>query len=99
MASPSYAASKGGVMSMTKTLAKDFGPYGITVNALAPGPIWTPMIEGVDRNLLDFVTGLVPLGRLGQPVDVANAVAFLASDEASWITGHWLDVDGGLMMA
>jgi len=99
MASPSYAASKGGVMALTKTLAKDLGPFGITVNALAPGPIWTPMIEEVDRNLLDFITSLVPLGRLGQPEDVANAVAFLASDEASWITGHWLDVDGGLMMA
>jgi 3-oxoacyl-[acyl-carrier protein] reductase len=99
MASPSYAASKGGVMAMTKTLAKDLGPFGITVNALAPGPIWSPMIENVDRNLLDFITGLVPVGRLGQPEDVAFAVAFLASDEASWITGHWLDVDGGLAMA
>jgi 3-oxoacyl-[acyl-carrier protein] reductase len=99
MASPSYAASKGGVMAMTKTLAKDLGPFGITVNALAPGPIWTPMIESVDRNLLDFITGLVPVGRLGRPDDVAYAVAFLASDEASWITGHWLDVDGGLAMA
>jgi 3-oxoacyl-[acyl-carrier protein] reductase len=99
MASPSYAASKGGVMAMTKTLAKDLGPFGITVNALAPGPIWTPMIESVDRHLLDFITGLVPVGRLGQPEDVGYAVAFLASDEASWITGHWLDVDGGLAMA
>ncbi len=99
MASPSYAASKGGVMAMTKTLAKDLGPFGITVNALAPGPIWTPMIEEVNPDLLGFITNLVPLGRLGQPEDVANAVAFLASDEASWITGHWLDVDGGLMMA
>jgi 3-oxoacyl-[acyl-carrier protein] reductase len=99
MASPSYAASKGGVMAMTKTLAKDLGAFGITVNALAPGPIWTPMIESVDRNLLDFITGLVPVGRLGRPDDVAYAVAFLASDEASWITGHWLDVDGGLAMA
>jgi 3-oxoacyl-[acyl-carrier protein] reductase len=99
MTSPSYAASKGGVMSMTKTLAKDLGPFGITVNALAPGPIWTPMIESVNADLLDFITSTVPLGRLGQPEDVANAVAFLASDEASWITGHWLDVDGGLAMA
>jgi 3-oxoacyl-[acyl-carrier protein] reductase len=86
-------------MAMTKTLAKDYGPYGITVNALAPGPIWTPMIEQVDPNMLGFITGLIPLGRLGQPDDVANAVAFLASDEASWITGHWLDIDGGLAMA
>ena len=99
MTSSSYAASKGGVMAMTKTLAKDFGPHGITVNALAPGPIWTPMIEQVDPNLLNFITSTVPMGRLGQPADVANAVAFLASDEASWITGHWLDVDGGLAMA
>jgi 3-oxoacyl-[acyl-carrier protein] reductase len=99
MTSPSYAASKGGVMAMTKTLAKDLGPFGITVNALAPGPIWTPMIEQVNPELLGFITELVPLGRLGRPEDVADAVAFLASDEASWITGHWLDVDGGLAMA
>jgi NAD(P)-dependent dehydrogenase (short-subunit alcohol dehydrogenase family) len=99
MGSPSYAASKGGVMAMTKNLAKNFGPYGITINALAPGPIWTPMIESVNPDLLKFLTGLVPLGRLGQPEDVAHAAAFLASDEASWITGHWLDVDGGMLTA
>lgn len=99
MASPSYAASKGGVMAMTKTLAKDLGAFGITVNALAPGPIWTPMIENVNPDLLAFITALVPVGRLGRPEDVAYAVAFLASDEASWISGHWLDVDGGLASA
>jgi 3-oxoacyl-[acyl-carrier protein] reductase len=99
MASPAYAASKGGVMAMTKTLAKDLGKFGITVNALAPGPIWTPMIESVDKNLLDFITSLVPMGRLGRPEDVGYSVAFLASDEAAWITGHWLDLDGGLAMA
>ena len=99
MASSAYAASKGGVMAMTKTLAKDLGQFGITVNALAPGPIHTPMIETVDPNLLAFITGLVPVGRLGRPEDVAYSVAFLASDEASWITGHWLDLDGGLAMA
>jgi 3-oxoacyl-[acyl-carrier protein] reductase len=99
MASSAYAASKGGVMAMTKTLAKDFGKFGITVNALAPGPIWTPMIENVNADLLAFITALVPMGRLGRPEDVAFAVAFLASDEASWITGHWLDLDGGLAMA
>jgi 3-oxoacyl-[acyl-carrier protein] reductase len=97
MASPSYAASKGGVMAMTKTLAKDLGRYNITVNALAPGPIWTPMIESVNPDLLKFLTDLVPLGRLGQPEDVAYSVAFLASDEASWISGHWLDLDGGMV--
>ena len=99
MGSPSYAASKGGVMAMTKNLAKNFGPYGITINALAPGPILTPMIELVNPDLLKFLTGLVPLGRLGLPDDVAHAAAFLASDEASWITGHWLDVDGGMLTA
>jgi 3-oxoacyl-[acyl-carrier protein] reductase len=99
MASSAYAASKGGVMAMTKTLAKDLGRFGITVNALAPGPITTPMIETVDPELLAFITGLVPMGRLGRPEDVAYAAAFLASDEASWITGHWLDLDGGLAMA
>jgi 3-oxoacyl-[acyl-carrier protein] reductase len=99
MGSPSYAASKGGMMAMTKNLAKNFGPSGITINALAPGPVWTPMIENVNPDLLKFLTGLVPLGRLGEPEDVAYAAAFFASDEASWITGHWLDVDGGMLTA
>ena len=99
MGSPSYAASKGGMMAMTKNLAKNFGPSGITINALAPGPVMTPMIENVNPDLLKFLTGLVPLGRLGKPEDVAYAAAFLASDEASWITGHWLDVDGGMLTA
>ena len=99
MGSPSYAASKGGMMAMTKNLAKNFGPSGITINALAPGPVWTPMIENVNPDLLRFLTGLVPMGRLGKPEDVAYAAAFLASDEASWITGHWLDVDGGMLTA
>ncbi len=99
MGSPSYAASKGGVMAMTKNLSKHLGPFNITINALAPGPIWTPMIESVNPELLKFLTGLVPLGRLGAPEDVAHAAAFLASDEASWITGHWLDVDGGMLTA
>ena len=99
MGSPSYAASKGGMMAMTKNLTKGLGRYGITINALAPGPIHTPMIESVNPELLAFLTGLVPLGRLGRPEDVAYAAAFLASDEASWITGHWLDVDGGMLTA
>jgi 3-oxoacyl-[acyl-carrier protein] reductase len=99
MGSPAYAASKGGMMAMTKNLAKGLGKYGITINALAPGPIHTPMIESVNPDLLAFLTGLVPLGRLGRPEDVAYAAAFLASDEASWITGHWLDVDGGMLTA
>jgi 3-oxoacyl-[acyl-carrier protein] reductase len=99
MGSPSYAASKGGMMAMTKNLSKGLGKFGITINALAPGPIETPMIESVNPDLLAFLTGLVPLGRLGRPEDVAYAAAFLASDEASWITGHWLDVDGGMLTA
>jgi 3-oxoacyl-[acyl-carrier protein] reductase len=99
MTSPSYAASKGGVMAMTKTLAKDLGPFGITVNAVAPGPIETPMMDGADPSVVETLRSMIPLGRLGQPDDVASAVLFLASDEASWITGHWLDIDGGLMMA
>ena len=64
-----------------------------------PKYITTPMIETVDPELLAFITGLVPMGRLGRPEDVAYAAAFLASDESSWITGHWLDLDGGLAMA
>lgn len=93
-----YSASKSGLFGLTKTLAKECGPYGITVNAVAPGFI---MSEPVKKQLAgreeDF-EATIPLRRLGQPQDVANAILFLASDLASYITGIVLDINGGLYM-
>ncbi|MXZ62177.1 MAG: SDR family oxidoreductase [Chloroflexi bacterium] len=90
-----YATTKGGLHVFTKVLAHELGPHGIRVNAIAPG---TTLTEWVERNLgdtLDASAASVPLRRLGQPEDVANAIAFLASDEARHITGQVLSVSGG----
>jgi len=93
-----YAAAKWGVIGMTKTWSKELGRKGIRVNAVAPGFILTPMTEKVPPKVLDMMTEKTPLGRLGTPEDVANAYAFLASDEAAYITGAVLSVDGGLVL-
>lgn len=93
-----YAAAKWGVIGMTKTWSKELGRKGIRVNAVAPGFILTPMTEKVPQKVLDLMTEKTPLARLGAPEDVANAYAFLASDEAAFITGAVLSVDGGLVI-
>lgn len=93
-----YVATKAGVIGMTKTWAREFGRKGITVNAVAPGFINTEMIQTVPENILDNLRGKTPLGRLGEVEDIANAYCFLASDEAAFITGTTLNVDGGLVM-
>ncbi len=93
-----YAATKWGVIGMTKTWAKEQGRKGIRVNAVAPGFILTPMTKKMPENVLDMMKNKAPLQRLGTPEDVANAYAFLASDEASFITGAVLSVDGGIVM-
>lgn len=93
-----YAASKWGVIGMTKTWAKELGRKGIRVNAVAPGFIMTPMTEAMPENILDMMKEKTPLQRLGKPEDIANAYLFLASDEASFITGAVLSVDGGLVI-
>ncbi len=93
-----YVATKAGVIGMTKVWAREFGRKGITVNAVAPGFINTEMMETVPQNVLDNLTGKTPLGRLGEATDIANAYAFLASDEAAFITGTVLSVDGGLVL-
>lgn len=91
-----YVATKAGVIGMTKTWAKEFGKYGITVNAMAPGFIATDMVKKMPEKVLEMMKGKAPLGRLGQPEDIANAYAFLASDEASFISGTCLSVDGAV---
>lgn len=93
-----YSASKAGIIGMTKALAREVASRGITVNAVAPGFIQTKLTENLPQDILDTLVKSIPLGRWGTVADVANAVAFLASDEASYITGHVLSVDGGLVM-
>lgn len=93
-----YVATKSGVIGMTKTWARELGRDGITVNAVAPGFIETPMVDTVPEKVLDHLVDRTPLDRLGQPEDVANAYCFLASDDAAFITGAVLSVDGGLVL-
>ena len=93
-----YAASKAGVIGMTKSLAKEVGSRGITVNAVAPGFIDTDMTEILGEKFKEEAKKNIPLKRLGNPEDVAGAVAYLVGDEASYITGQVLNVDGGMVM-
>ncbi len=93
-----YVASKAGVIGMTKTWAKEFARYNIRVNAIAPGFIKTPMTAKVPQKVIDYMNSKTPLKRMGEAVEVANAYLFLASDEASYITGQVLGVDGGLVI-
>lgn len=93
-----YAATKAGVIGMTQTWAKELGRKGITVNAVAPGFIRTPMTAKMPEKILAMMEEKVNVGRLGEPEDVANAYLFLASDEASYINGIVLSVDGGLSL-
>jgi 3-oxoacyl-[acyl-carrier protein] reductase len=93
-----YAATKAAVTGFVKSLAREVGSRGITVNAVAPGFIKTPMTEKLQGDAIDRLKEAVTLRRLGEPEDVAHAVTFLLSDEASYITGHVLNVSGGLYM-
>ena len=96
LGSEAYSSAKAGLTSLTGNLAASLGPHGIRVNAVAPGTIrtrvWDAQEGGADR-----LVPLYPLGRVGEPEDIAAAIAFLASSDAAWITGHTLPVDGGLL--
>jgi 2-hydroxycyclohexanecarboxyl-CoA dehydrogenase len=99
-----YSAAKAGVIGFTKVIARENGRYGITANAIAPGPIETPLLMGalgigeIGERLIENMRSQTQLGRLGQPFEVAAAVAFLASDDATFVTGETLGVSGGLGM-
>ena len=93
-----YSASKAGLIGMTKSLAKELGPRGVTVNAIAPGFIRTPMTDKLNENQKEFLLKNIAVQRLGEPSDIAEAVAFLAGPGASYITGTVLNVSGGLYM-
>ena len=93
-----YAATKAGVEGFSRTLAREIGSRQITVNSVAPGLIETDMTDEMDERLLNSMLDAVPIGRLGQPEDIAAAVLFLASDEASYITGAVIPVNGGMYM-
>lgn len=91
-----YVATKAGVIGMTKTWAKEFGRKGITVNAVAPGFIATDMVKNMPEKVIKFMEGKVPSGRLGEPSEIASIYAYLSSDEAAYINGAVISVDGGI---
>lgn len=93
-----YAATKWGVIGMTKTWSKELGRKGVRVNAVAPGFISTPMVMKMPEKVIDMMKGKASLGSLGEPEDIANAYAFLASDEAKFVTGAVLEVTGGVVI-
>jgi len=91
-----YSASKGGIISFTKSLSKEIARLGITVNAVCPGVISTPMTENLDEETRNGLLNMIPMGKFGEPEDVTGAILFLASERARYITGQVLAVDGGL---
>jgi len=93
-----YSASKAGLIGLTKALAREVAPRGVTVNAVAPGFIPTTLTNDLPSEIIDHFIGITPMGRMGTPEEVAAAVTFLASDDASYITGQVLGVDGGMVM-
>lgn len=99
-----YAACKGGLVAFTKSIAREHARHGITANVICPGPTDTALLDGVaagasnPEKLLEAFTRAIPMGRLGQPDDICGAIAFLASDDASFVTGQVLSISGGLTM-
>lgn len=97
-AQANYTAAKGGVIALTKTVARELATRGVTCNAIAPGAIETPMTEKMDQGALDAILKTVPMGHMGKPEDIGECAAFLASDRAKYITGEVIRVDGGIGM-
>jgi 3-oxoacyl-[acyl-carrier protein] reductase len=93
-----YAAAKAGLIGLTKTLAREYARKGVTVNAIAPGFVKTRMLDGVPDKALQTVLDTTPVGRLGDPMEIGASVLYLASPSASFVTGHVLDVNGGMAM-
>lgn len=93
-----YSATKAGLIGLTKTWAKEFAKKGMRVNAIAPGFIKTPMTAKMPDKVVQMVVDKTPMGRMGEPIEIANALLFLASDESSFVTGHILQVDGGVVL-
>ncbi len=93
-----YSASKAGMIGMSKAMAREIAPRGITVNCIAPGFITTPMTDMLNEKQKTAITQIIPAGTLGEPDDIASAVLFLASDEAGYITGQTLNINGGMAM-
>jgi NAD(P)-dependent dehydrogenase (short-subunit alcohol dehydrogenase family) len=94
-----YAASKGGIVSMTRGMARSYGPYGITVNTVAPGQVITPMLmDGLSEDTFQAMNRATPLGRAAEPQEIAGTVVFLASDHAAFISGATINITGGFLM-
>src|SRR5215471_18926934 len=93
-----YAAAKAGLIGLTKTLAREYAKKGVTVNAIAPGFVKTRMLDGVPDKAMESVLNSTPVGRLGDPTEIAAGVLYLASQSAGFVTGHVLDINGGLAM-
>lgn len=91
-----YAASKAGVVGMTKTMALELARFGVTVNAIAPGFVESALTQAMPPEIVQKIVGKIPLGRIGQPEDIAGLVAFLASDQAAYLTGQVIHMDGGI---
>lgn len=93
-----YAASKAGIIVLTKIVAQELAPHGVTVNAIAPAAVRTPVMDALPPERVEALAATIPVGRVGRPEEVAAVAAFLASDEAGYITGATYDVNGGLLM-
>lgn len=95
---PNYSASKAGLVGMSKSLAREIAPRGITVNCIAPGFISTPMTDELNEKQVEAIAGAIPSGTFGEPADIASAVLYLSSEEAKYITGQTLHINGGMLM-
>jgi NAD(P)-dependent dehydrogenase (short-subunit alcohol dehydrogenase family) len=98
LSGPAYAAAKAGLIALSRNIARDYGPDGVRANCVAPGPIDTPMLDRLSDAVKEGLRSAIPLGRIGSPDDVANAIGFLCSDHAVYLTGVTLSVSGGLVM-